>query len=242
MVIVGAGLAGFLLIASGLSRAERDRARAGAPDGADRSREAIAASILFQIARLGGLNPSQSVRLIREVGNAFAPYTTNIDLGSWAAEFARRSSRAESTALLESAVRTAVASGSTVPLVQYDALLELSFALGFQTDALARLRARYRFEYIDYAKHARPASADRAGAATFCRRKPVVDSAALLSELGLEPPVTRQRVISAYRKQAAAWHPDRFFGAPAGEQQLAAERFIRLTESYEQLMRLCEDD
>jgi hypothetical protein len=143
--------------------------------------------------------------------------------------------------LLESAVRLAVATNARIPIRQYTALVDLSFGLGFQTDALARLRARYRFEYVDHAKRGRPAEADR-------RNRPALDSKRILDRrtktelFGLRERFSRRELVSAYRRLAAQEHPDRFHGVSAAEQDRASARFIELTEAYEDLLPWAGED
>ena len=106
-----------------------------------------------------------------------------------------------------------------IPLRQYAALLDLSFGLGFHTDALARLREIYGFEYVDHAKDARPRSADRGGGgAPLFVRDAARPSRSCSGILGLSGEATRQEVGAAYRKLVAQHHPDRFHGAPPEEQ------------------------
>ncbi len=123
---------------------------------------------------------------------------------------------------------------------QYSGLLDLSFALGFQTDALARLRERYGFQYVDHAKNARPREADRSGgAAPLYERGGDSEKTELLQTLGLEErDASRRIIIATYRGLVARHHPDRFHLDTAEVQSAAAARFIEITRAYERLLVL----
>ena len=124
--------------------------------------------------------------------------------------------------------------GVPIPLVQYVALLDLSFSLGFRTDALARLRERHPFEYIDHAMAGRPREADRSGRQTLSARGRDRTELLRLLELDGDPP--RQSIVAAYRRVAARHHPDRFHEASEREREEAASRFIEVTRAYEELL------
>lgn len=188
----------------------------------------------------GGAQPQDALRGVRQAGLA-SPVTAGIDLPNWSQHFARTSNREQREWLLETAVKLVAAPGRPVPLRQYAALLDLSFGLGFQTDALARLREQYGFEYIDHAKDGRPRDADRAGGAAALFVRGTTDAAPLLRILGIEGNANRQVIISAYRKLAAQHHPDRVFGQSAEVQSEAAARFIEITRAYEALMAIYRD-
>jgi len=143
--------------------------------------------------------------------------------------------------LLETAVQLVAAPDRPVPLRQYAALLDLSFSLGFQTDALAKLREQYSFDYVDHAKDGRPRDADRGGGAMPLFVRGSTDAAALLRTLGLERDANRQAIISAYRRLAAQHHPDKVHGEPESVQSNAAARFIEITRAYEALMTIYRD-
>ena len=128
-----------------------------------------------------------------------------------------------------------------VPLRQYAALLDLSFALGFQTDALAKLRERYGFDYVDHAKHARPREADRAGAATTFFVRDTRDAGELLRVLEIDGAPSRQTIITAYRRLVAQHHPDKVHEAAEEVRTAAAARFIEITRAYETLMSMYRD-
>jgi outer membrane receptor protein involved in Fe transport len=162
-------------------------------------------------------------------------------VASWAETYARATTPPQRHALLESAVKLVAAHTGPIPLRQYAALLDLSFGLGFHTDALARLRETYGFQYVDHAKDARPRSADRGGGATPLFDRSQRAQPELLGILGLSGDPTRQEVGAAYRKLAARHHPDRFHGASLEEQNAAAARFIELTRAYEELLLTFRD-
>ena len=129
-----------------------------------------------------------------------------------------------------------------VPLRQYAALLDLSFALGFQTDALAKLREQYGFDYVDHAKAGRPREADRAGGAAttfFVRDKR--DPSELLRVLEIDVEPTRPVIIAAYRRLVAQHHPDKVHEAGEDARTAAAARFIEITRAYETLMSIYRD-
>lgn len=233
MVVLGGGLAAFVLGAMALSRAERDHAEGFSPQ--PQQRDSIAASLLFHVVTAGGAGRDEALRQIRRGAGLAAPVTPGIDVGSWAETFARHSTPQQRRELLEIAVQL-VAAQSPVPVRQYAALLDLSFGLGFQTDALARLRELYGFEYVDHAKEGRPRSADRGGGATPLFVRAGAPREELLRVLGVPAAVTRQELGAAYRRLVAQHHPDRYHGAPAEAQTQAAARFIEITKAYEELL------
>lgn len=231
IVVAGGGLAAFVLAAMAIARKEEERARGQAPAPAPQ-RDSIAASLLFHVVSAGGGTAEESLRQIRRGTGIAAPVTQGIDLANWAETYARHSSPAQRRELLELAVQL-VATKSPVSVRQYAALLDLSFGLGFQTDALARLRELYGFEYIDHAKDARPRSADHVP--LFARdARPRED---LLRLLGITGSPTRQEVSAAYRRLVHEHHPDRYHGASSEERSDAAARFIEITRAYEELLR-----
>jgi hypothetical protein len=240
LVMIGCGalMAGMVLLALVIARKERERSEMTM---ASPGREAIVTSILWHVAHLGGADDEEALRLLREGGVAPAPITRDIDLPSWAVEYARISSEEQRRSLIENAVRIAVIAAPVLPLRQYNALLELNFGLGFQTDTLARLRARYRFDLIDHARNGRPRSADRSGggAPLYVRGR---DLERLTGLLELDSSFSRRELVRAYRRTAAVYHPDRVHDASPEQQRSAAERFIAATEAYEQLLPLCADD
>src|SRR4029079_136064 len=115
-----------------------------------------------------------------------APVTKGIDVTSWADRYAQISTPQQRAGLLETAVQLV---RSPIPLRQYAALLDLSFGLGFHTDALAKLREVYGFEYVDHAKDARPREADRAGGATALFVRDETHTAEYLRVLEIEGPL-----------------------------------------------------
>ncbi|HUO85213.1 MAG TPA: J domain-containing protein [Thermoanaerobaculia bacterium] len=241
MIVAGGGLAAVLIaivgaIDQGGDRASRERLSAMEP------RE-IAAALLVEIARRGG-TPDLAARQMaeRELGVPAQP-GLDPDLHGLARRFAQRAGVEERRDLLETIVRCVVAMTPTIPLRQYDGLLEVSFALGFHSDALARLRARYRFAYVDHARHGRPRDAEgRAARPPLFERRPRAEAESRAT-LGLGGgALSRASVLSAYRRLAARHHPDRFHDAAGEAQEEASRRFIRLTEAYEDLIPFCGED
>lgn len=220
--------------------AQRNVEHTDSADGTpDRSR--LAASILFHLLLLGGLRADEAMRDVRRRAGLASPVTAGIDIVNWGNRFSQLATREQREWLLETAVQLLSGRGTPLPLRQYTALLDLSFSLGFQTDALARLRDQYGFEFIDHAKDGRPRAADRAGGATPLFARQPADAGPLLRLLGIEGPASRQAIISAYRKLAAQYHPDRFFAQPQDVQSQAAARFIEITQAYEMLLALYPD-
>lgn len=232
MIFVGSAIAVVIMIAIAAAQknAEANPLSSTAPD-----RGRIAASILFHLLTAGGTQPDEALRRLRQAG-IISPVTTGIDLASWAARFGQLATAERKQWLLEAAVKLIADPSHPVPLPQYAALLDLSFSLGFQTDALAKLREQYGFDYIDHAKNARPREADRGGGGMPLFVRSTNDTADLLRILGIEGDPDRQTIISAYRKLAAQIHPDRVHGQPADVQSEAAARFIEITRAYETLM------
>lgn len=233
MLVGGSALAVFALTAMAIARREQPDALVHAPP----PRDAIAASILLQILVAGGMREDEALRRVRRDGGLGSPVTRGIDIANWGEAYARVSDARQRQALLELAVRLLADGRGPVPIRQYAALLDLSFSLGFQTDALARLRELYGFTYVDYAKEGRPREA---GAAPLFARDPR-DPSELLRVLELDGSASRQAVVSAYRKLAARHHPDRYFGQPEPVQTAAANRFIEVTRAYESLMAIYRD-
>ena len=235
MLAVGVGLAAAVIVTFAAVQRESEmsgRARANAaPD-----RNHIAASLLFNLLVAGGTPPEVAMREIRRGAGLAAPVTSAIDIVSWSERFARLASPEQRKWLLETAVRLVADRTTPVPLRQYSALLDLSFSLGFQTDALARLRDVYGFDYVDHAKNARPRGADRAGVSTPLYSRDQRETAELLQMLGVEDPATRSGIIAAYRRLAAQHHPDKVFSEPPEVQTAAAARFIEITRAYEILL------
>lgn len=236
MIFAGGGLAIAAMIAIGAATRAHEgrRDRAPAPD-----RSAIAASILFNLLLLGGVAADDALREIRK--RLLAPVTRQVDIASWAERFAHVASPEQRQWLLETAVQMIAEHKRVVPLRQYAALLDLSFALGFQTDALAKLRERYGFDYVDHAKHARPREADRAGATTTFFVRDTRDAGELLRVLEIDGAPSRQAIITAYRRLVAQHHPDKVHEAAEEVRTAAAARFIEITRAYETLMSMYRD-
>lgn len=232
LLMLGAGGAAAIFIATATAIARKENE----PQDAAPARDSVAGSLLFQVLSAGGLSDDEALRQVRRGAGIASPITRGIDVTNWAESYARASTVQQRESLLEMAVQLVASRDAAVPLRQYAALLDLSFGLGFHTDALARLRQTYGFDYIDHAKDARPRSADRGGGGEpLFERKPR-DPADLLAVLGLSGRPTRQEVSAAYRKLVAQHHPDRYHGAPAEAQQEAAARFIAITRAYEELL------
>lgn len=240
MIAAGVAVASVVIAAVAFSQREAsfDGPRVGANDV-----ERIAASLLHQLLLFGGMPPVDALREIRRRAGLLAPVTSGIDIGNWGERFAQITSPQQRQWLLETAVQLIAARGTPVPLRQYTGLLDLSFALGFQTDALARLREQYGFEYVDHAKDARPREADRAGGATALFVRDPREPRELLAVLGIEEPTaTRQTIISAYRRLAAQHHPDKLHAETEDVKTAAAARFIEITRAYEALLALYRDE
>ncbi len=152
MIVAGGAIAVLIMIAIAVAQRNGDPSIPvnNAPD-----RTRLGASILFHLLLQGGTEPAAALQKLRSVG-LIAPVTAGIDLASWSERYAHVASPEQRAWLLETAVQLVSAAGQPVPLRQYAALLDLSFSLGFQTDALAKLREQYGFDYVDYAKDARP--------------------------------------------------------------------------------------
>jgi GNAT superfamily N-acetyltransferase len=232
MIVVGGAVAVFSLIAFALAKADTKQAA---------DRDQIAASILYQVLIAGGVTPDDALRQIRRGAGLGSRVTRGVDMMSWGESYARVASDADRARLLETAVQFAAARKAPVPLRQYAALLDLSFALGFHTDALARLRERYGFEYIDHAKDARPREADRGGGAMPLFVRDESRTAEWLRVLQIEGTPTRQIIITAYRRLAAQHHPDKFHEASDERQRSEAARFIEITRAYEALLAIYRD-
>lgn len=240
MLIGGAGLAVFVMVAWAINqRAEEHEARTEALPATERER--IAASLLFAVVKAGGMSDDEALRIVRRGAGMVAPVTRGIDVTNWAESYERLATPQQRSALLETAVQLIANHEKPIPLRQYATLLDLSFGLGFQTDALARLREIYGFEYVDHAKDARPRSADRGGGATPLYVRTQRDATALLRILGLPADASRRDIIAAYRRLVAQHHPDKFHGSSVEEQSGAAQRFIEITRAYEELLVIYRD-
>lgn len=241
MLVAGVAIAVFVLAAMAIAQREQGPAAPAAAQGVP-ERDRIASSLLFQLLLLGGTPEDEALRALRRGAGLAAPVTAGIDVANWGETFARIANAAQRAWLLETAVQLIAARNATVPLRQYSALLDLSFSLGFQTDALAKLREQYGFDYIDHAKNARPRDADRAGGSTpLFVREERRERRELLRVLEIADTPTRQLIITSYRRLAAQHHPDRFHGRPEAEQAAAAARFIEITKAYELLLAIYRD-
>lgn len=239
MLLVGGAVAAFVMTAIGIAQRENPiEAQAPLPGN---ERERIAASLLFHIVTAGGVGGDAALREIRRRTGIAASITTGIDVTSWADRYARLASNEQRQQLLETAVQLIANRTTPIPLRQYANLLDLSFGLGFHTDALAKLREQYGFEYVDHAKAARPREADRVGGATPLFVREPRDASALLHVLGVTGTPSRQTIIAAYRKLAAQHHPDKFHGQDEATQHAAAARFIEITRAYEELLAIYRD-
>ncbi len=239
MVAAGGVLAVFVTLAMAIARKEneaRESASMHVPE-----RERLAASLLYHVVAAGGGAPDDAMRVVRRGSGIAAPVTPGIDVASWADSYARKSTPQQRMGLLETAVQLVASRGTPIPLRQYASLLDLSFGLGFQTDALARLRELYGFEYVDHAKDARPRHADRGGGgAPLFVREPRKESE-LRRVMGVSETATRQEIVAAYRRLVAQHHPDKFYGASHEAQSEAASRFIEITRAYEELLLTFRD-
>jgi len=240
-VIAMLAIGGIIALAVGTSIAAAQReAGSSARPAAPPDRNHIAGSLLFNLLVAGGTAPEQALRAIRGLG-VIAPVTSSIDIRNWAERFAQIASANQRSWLLDAAVQLVADRTTPVPLRQYTALLDLNFGLGFQTDALAKMREKYYFDYIDHAKDARPREADRAGGATALFVRETHDTDELLRILEIDGPASREVIIAAYRKLAALHHPDRVFAESAEVQSAAAARFIEITQAYQALLALYPD-
>lgn len=234
-------IGGIIALAVGTSIAAAQReAGSSARPAAPPDRNHIAGSLLFNLLIAGGTAPEQALRAIRGLG-VIAPVTSSIDIRNWAERFAQIASQNQRSWLLDAAVQLVADRNTPVPLRQYTALLDLNFGLGFQTDALAKLREKYYFDYIDHAKDARPREADRSGGATPLFVREARDTDKLLRILEIDGPASREVIIAAYRKLAALHHPDRVYAESAEVQSAAAARFIEVTQAYQALLALYPD-
>lgn len=240
VIAIVAGVVVAMVVAIRFSREEEKVL--GHEDPA-RNADGLAAGILREIAIAGGATPEAGAEIARaRTGWASLP-SDRIDIPTWGAAFAEARGQEERGELLEAAVVVALSTGGRIPATQYSALMALSFALGFHTDALARLRDRYGFEYDDWARLGRPEEADRVGggAPLFDRRS--APASELLATLGLdERTATRHSIVSAYRHLAAESHPDRFHEATTDERVAAADRFRELSAAYQSLMQVWDRD
>ena len=235
--MIAAGVAVAIFVLAAFAIAKGDKREGGVSD----DRQHIAASILHQVLVAGDVPSDEALRRVRRDAGLAARVTPSVDVASWGETYAQASSEQQRRWLLEAAVQLAASRKGAIPLQQYNALLDLSFSLGFRTDALARLREKYGFEYVDHAKDARPREADRAGGATPLFVREELDTRELLLVLEIEGTPTRQEIISAYRRLASQHHPDRHLDEPGEAQETAAARFIEITKAYERLLAIYRD-
>ena len=232
-LMIAAGLAVAIVVAVAIAiHAASTREPASIRPG----REGIEASILFHIASASGAARDRSLAIVRETRGSTVPVVERIDLTSWAEAYLARYGPDRSAGLLEQAVRVAVATNAELPLRQYDALVELTFALGFHSDALARIRSTHPFTHVDHARSGRPRHADRGSGSLPLFVRTAVDRTELLAKLGLRGEVPRSVLISTYRALAAQHHPDRFHEADREARDAASARFIEITEAYGKLL------
>lgn len=240
VVMIAGGLT-LALIVAGVFAIRSAASGASAP--ARPGRDGIEASILFHIARAGGATRERAFEIVRETRRATVPVVEEIDLSSWAESFRSRYGPDEGRHLLEAAVQAAVLTGSRLPVAQYDALVDLTFNLGFHSDLLTRLRSVHPFTFEDHARRGRPRSADRGGGAVpLFVRGSRTERMSLLAKLGLDREVPRSVLISVYRTLAARHHPDRFHDAGENAREEAAARFIEITEAYAKLLATTDEE
>jgi DnaJ-domain-containing protein 1 len=236
MFLVGGTIAAAVGIS--VAAAQRESGAAGGQQtNVKADRNTIAGSILFNLLLAGGSAPDDAMRDVRRAG-ILSPLTSSIDISNWSDRFAQSAAREQRMWLLDTAVKLVAARSTPVPLRQYAALLDISFSLGFQTDALAKLRQQYGFDYVDHAKAGRPREADRAGGAAPLFARDTRHPTELLRVLGVDGPPSRQVIVAAYRKLVSQHHPDRVFGEPPEVQAAAAARFIEITRAYEALLAI----
>jgi hypothetical protein len=197
----------------------------------------IEAEVLLEVALRGGVDRERAMASVRRHSSADCGSRGRIDISSWLEQYVRLVPPARREELLERAVIVSMEGGASIGLAQYDALVEVAFCLGFHSDALARLRQKHGFDYVDWAKHGRPREADRGGGATPLfdveRRH---DGDANLRLLGLARGASRHDVIAAYRRLATECHPDRFHESSEEARVEAAARFREITRAYEELI------
>jgi hypothetical protein len=231
MLIGGIAIAAFVLVATAIGSRS-----AGSVDPLPLRRDSIAGSLLVHVVSAGGILHEEALRKVRRASGLATPVTRGLDATNWAESYAGIATPEQRRWLLETAVQLVAAEHRPVPLRQYAALLDLSFGLGFQTDALAKLRQVYGFEYVDHAGSGREHSIGDRRAETGPIRQAV-----LLEVLGLSRPPTRNELTAAYRKLVVLHHPDRFHGSPEAARSAAAGRFMELTRAYEELLLTIRD-
>lgn len=198
------------------------------------SLQTLAAGIVFEVARGGSADDADLRRWMR-TRSLLPAQARGIDLASWAEAYAVRSSEDDRARLLTLAVEAAMLGGPDLTRRQFHALQDLVFSLGYHADTIQHLRARHRFDYIDYAKERRPRNADRAGATNFYDREENVKSDLLL--LGFRSMPDRHELISCYRRLVRENHPDVAHATGERSEADASARFIEITAAYERLLR-----
>src|SRR6185436_15186941 len=84
MLVAGGALAAFVLGAMAIAKRENE------PRGPQpQHRDAVAASILFQILSAGGMASDEALRQVRRGAGLAAPVTRGIDVTNWAETYAR---------------------------------------------------------------------------------------------------------------------------------------------------------
>src|SRR5512138_3065160 len=141
MIVAGVAVAVFALAAAGIAKEESRRTSQA---NARASRDEVAASLLYHVLLAGGIAPDDALRQLRREAGLASRIVRGIDINSWGEWYAGVTTADQRQRLLDTAVGLAAANRKKlIPLRQYAALLDLSFALGFHTDALARMREKY---------------------------------------------------------------------------------------------------
>lgn len=240
LLMAAAGGAAAIFVAAAVAIARGEARRAGGLHERA-SRDEVAASLLHYVLLAGGMTTDEAVRKVRRDGGISSRCVAGIDVTNWGEWYAQVATDEQRQRLLDLAVHLAADRKTPIPVRQYAALLDLSFALGFHMDALARLRDKYGFDYVDHAKEARPRDADRRGGALPLFVRDESDPGELLRVLSIEGTPTRQGIIAAYRRLAAAHHPDRFHAASEATRSAETQRFIEITRAYEKLLAIYRD-
>lgn len=228
MVAAGAIMALLFLVAAAVIRHESRTQPAAASGRGAADRDHVIASILFEISRDAGFDERGAIELVRRLRGPLATWTRGVDIPSWASVFAANSNLTERENLLDLAVQCVVADGHWPSPPNDSALLNLAFALGFHSDALVHLQAKYGFD--DRAARTGSGPVRKGESRPEARRRH-------LTILGLEEGASQREVASSYRTLAARHHPDRFHEATAEERRAAENRFIEIRKAYEELLR-----
>jgi hypothetical protein len=193
----------------------------------------LEASIAQCILAAGGDRGGELPERVRELSTG--EIEREIDLVSWGDRYSRLAPLDRRQMFLERIVSHLAGRGARIPLRQYMALLDLTFALGFRTDVLARLSSQYGFRPADFAGSRKP---ERPG---FPRPAKENERRESLDVLGLAGEPTRTAILAAYRKAAAATHPDRFHRHGEEAEQNALERFLMVVDAAEFLLGATRD-